>query len=90
MMGIVNEIVVVTLQRGRDHKLYPAQMPPPKAWRYEAIMIAHRLCHEQGLSMRAAQRELAALGYRRSLGTIWRDLDRPMCPRCRDAEPAAG
>ena len=70
-------------QRGADQKLYPAVMPPPKAWRYQVIMLTHQLCHGQGLSQRAAQRELADRGYRRSLGTICADLSRPMCPACR-------
>jgi hypothetical protein len=45
---------------GRDGKSYPAQMPPPLAWRWRAVTLTHRLCHELGYSQRAAQRELPA------------------------------
>jgi hypothetical protein len=38
----------VNVQQGRDGKLYPAQMPPPKAWRYRVIVLTHHLAHEQG------------------------------------------
>ncbi len=77
---------------GRDGKSYPAQMPPPLAWRWRAVTLTHRLCHELGYSQRAAQRELARRGYRRSLGTVCYDLSRPLpgCARCRGASGPAG
>jgi hypothetical protein len=71
----------VNTQTGRDNKTYPAQMPPPRAWRYRVIMLTHELAHS-GLTMRATQRALAERGYRRALGTIHNDLERPM-PACR-------
>ena len=75
----------VDLQTGRDGKAYPAQMPPPAAWRWRVITLTHALAHERGLSVRATQRELAARGYRRSLGSISYDLSRQMpgCSWCR-------
>ena len=67
-------------------------MPPPLAWRWRAVTLTHRLCHELGYSQRAAQRELARRGYRRSLGTVCCDLSRPLpgCARCRGASGPAG
>jgi hypothetical protein len=78
----------VNVQQGRDGKLYPAQMPPPAAWRWRVIKLTHALAHERGLSVRATQRELASRGYRRSLGSISYDLSRqmPTCSWCRSAE----
>jgi hypothetical protein len=79
---------VAATQTGRDGKTYPAQMPPPRAWRYEVVVLTHELAHGQGLSERATQRELAARGYRRSSGSVHYDLSRPMvrtCPACRAA-----
>ena len=70
----------MNVQRGLDGKTYPAQMPPPKAWRWQVIMLTHQLAHG-GLTVRATQRELARRGYRRSLGTICYDLSRVM-PGC--------
>jgi hypothetical protein len=29
---------------GHDGKSYPAQMPPPLAWRWRAVTLTHRLC----------------------------------------------
>ena len=75
---------------GRHGKSYPAQMPPPLAWRWRAVTLTRRLCRELGYSPRAAQRELARRGYRRSLGTVCYDLSRPL-PRGqrarREADP---
>jgi hypothetical protein len=72
---------------GKDGKRYPAVMPPPAPWRWQAIKLTHALAHEQGLSEPATQRALAARGYRRSAGTIHYDLTRlmPTCARCRAA-----
>jgi hypothetical protein len=82
----------VDVQRGLDGKLYPAQMPPPAAWRWRVIKLTHALAHERRLTVRATQRELARRGYRRSLGTISYDLSRqmPTCYRCRAPASAAG
>ena len=74
------DTVHVNTQRGADGKTYPAQMPPPKAWRWQVIILTHQLAHG-GLTVRATQRELARRGYRRSLGTICYDLSRVM-PGC--------
>ena len=67
--------------------MYPMDMPTPRAWRWAVVTLTHQLAHEQGMSQRAAQRELLARGYRRSLGTIHGDLTRPMptCARCQEA-----
>jgi hypothetical protein len=87
----------VDFRPGRDHKLYPCQMPPPLAWRWQVVRLTHELAHGQGLTERATQAALAERGYRRSAGTIHADLERlmPTCARCREASlpaftPGAG
>jgi hypothetical protein len=67
-------------------------MPPPLAWRWWAVTRTHRLCHELCYSQRAAQRELARRGCRRSLGTVCCGLSRPLpgCARCRGGSGPAG
>jgi hypothetical protein len=79
--------MVIQTRRGADGKDYPAQMPPPKAWRWQVVTLLHQLVHDQGMSERQAQRELLARGYRRSAGTVHADLTRqmPTCARCREA-----
>jgi hypothetical protein len=69
---------------GKDGKSYPAQMPPPRPWRWEVIKLTHHLAHEIGLSERLTVLALAERGYRRSAGSVHYDLTRlmPTCVRC--------
>jgi hypothetical protein len=78
---------IVTVQRGRDSKLYPSPMPVPRADRVKIIARLHELCHGQGLSEREAQRQLLAEGWRRSAGSVHYDLTRrwPGCEWCQEA-----
>lgn len=70
------------LRRGVDGKLYRAK-PLTRQERGDAVRLAHRLCHRDGLSIRQAQRVmLARYGVRRSVGIISRDLDVFECPDC--------
>jgi hypothetical protein len=75
---------IIQVQRGRDSKLYPSPMPPPKADRIKIIARLHELVHGDGLSEREAQAQLLAEGWRRSTGSCHYDLTRrwPGCPGC--------
>jgi hypothetical protein len=69
---------------GTDGKSYRSA-PLTTAERSQAIRMAHVLCHEQGLSIRAARRIMAArYGVFRSTGAIAADLAAYVCPRCDD------
>jgi hypothetical protein len=95
----VNAPVVIEVSRRADGKLYPPGGTLPEPLRWRAANRAHRLVHRDGLSVRQAQRALAAEGLRRSVGTIARDLARYECEWCagplrarfqRQPGPAAG
>jgi hypothetical protein len=77
---------IIETVRGRDSKRYPAGLPLPRAVRYEAIVLAHWLVHDRGLSHREAQQELLQRGIRRSTGWIAYNLGRPMCDHCREPD----
>lgn len=78
--GTVNTILV-EVERRRDGKLYPPR-PLTHAERNRARWLAHNLVHRDGMSVRAAQRAMAAQGVRRSVGIIARDLAAFECPDC--------
>jgi hypothetical protein len=86
--GHVTSAWVIQVRRGRDGKDYPATMPPPPAWRYEAIRLTHWLHCEIGLSERATASALLEYGYKRSKTSVHNDLERamPTCPVCRAAD----
>jgi len=69
------------VRRGRDGKSYPAS-PLSRQERGRAIRMAHELVCVRGLSIRAAQAQMAAAGVRRSRGIIGHDLDAYECPAC--------
>jgi hypothetical protein len=80
----VNAPVVIEVARRRDGKLYPPR-PLTHAERNRARWLEHNLVHRDGLSIREAQRVMAAEhGVRRSLGIIHRDLASYECPACAD------
>jgi hypothetical protein len=80
--GTVNTVMVV-LRRGRDHKLYPVDLPLPKAEHDRLVGLSHLMRCGRGLSYRQAQRALAEqLGVRRSLGAIFRDVHHYECAQC--------
>jgi hypothetical protein len=74
----------VQTRRDAEGKSCPAQMPPPRAWRWEVVALTHHLAHEVGLTERLTRLALAVRGYRRSTGSVHYDLTRPMpaCSRC--------
>lgn len=81
MPGYVST-VVIEVARGADSKLYPAR-PLMHEQRNRARWLAHNLVHRDGLSVRQAQRVMAAQhGIRRSVGTIARNLVLFACPQC--------
>lgn len=70
------------LRTGRDGKRYRATRPAPEE-RIRARRLAHRLCCELGLSIRAAQARMAEeYDVRRSRGALWEDLTYYECPSC--------
>jgi hypothetical protein len=77
---------VLEVARRADGKLYPPR-PLTRAERNRARWLAHNLVHRDGLSIRAAQRAMAAQGVRRSVGIIARDLADYECPACRGGPP---
>ena len=70
-------------RQGRDGKSYPAR-PLSRQERGAVIRRAHHLVCEQGLSIRAAQAQMAEDGTRRSRGAITADLANYECPACAD------
>ena len=79
----MNTPVVIEVERRRDGKRYPVGGTLPERDRWRAINLAHRYVHRDGLSVRQAQRALAAdHGLRRSVGIIARDLQRFECDWC--------
>ena len=73
-------------RRGRDGKRYRAA-PMSRQERGAVIRRAHHLVCEQGLSIRAAQAQMAEDGTRRSRGGIAADLANYECPACADRTP---
>lgn len=89
--GIVNDHRPVVLARGKDRKLYPAQMPPDEAEQRRARVMAHNLVCRDRLSYRAALDAMLGYGLRRSLGWLAKTIAGFDCgPRCtgRPAEPS--
>lgn len=68
---------------GRDGRQYLAA-PLTSQERSAAIRLAHRLVCVQGLSIRAAQAQMAEDGIRRSRGALAADLANYECARCTD------
>jgi hypothetical protein len=82
----MNAVVVIDTVRARDGKRHPVEPVSPDQAKLVKIAV-HRLVCGQGLSIRAAQRELAAqYGLRRSIGRIWAILHDYTCSRCRPAD----
>jgi hypothetical protein len=78
----VNAPVIIEVTVRADGKRYPPGGSLPERDRWRAANLAHRLVHRDGLSVRQAQRALAAEGLRRSVGTIAGDLARYECVDC--------
>jgi hypothetical protein len=79
--------VSIETERRADGKLYPVRCLTP-AERAGTRVLAHRLHCRDRLTVRAAQRIMAAgYGLRRSLGAISKDLTGWECPLC--AEPGS-
>jgi hypothetical protein len=79
-LGYVN---TTRVRRGLDGKNYPAT-PLTRTGRIRARRLAHELVCRDGLSIRAAQAQMAEAGVRRSVGTLARDLAGYECPHCAD------
>lgn len=70
------------LRTGRDGRRYRATQPAPEE-RVRARRLVHQLVCAGGLSIRAAQAQMAEEhGVRRSRGALWEDLAYFECPRC--------
>jgi hypothetical protein len=81
----MNGVVVVETVRARDGKRHPVEPVPPDQAKLVKIAV-HRLVCGENLSIRAAQRALAArYGLRRSLGRIHAITADYTCSRCRPA-----
>ena len=77
--------MVVETVRGRDSKLYPAELPRSRDELNRLRWWAHQLHCERGLTIKAAQAAMLAAGTRRSVGAICQDLRRFECPACAGA-----
>ncbi len=90
-LGVVNDHQPVVVARGRDRKLYPAQMPPDEAEQRRARVLAHNLICRDHLSYRAALNTMLGYGLKRSLGWLAKTIGGYDCgERCtgRRAEPS--
>jgi hypothetical protein len=86
-------VQIIELVRGKNGRLWPADLPRPPEELLRLRKLEHALCCRDGLAMRAAQAlMLSDYAVRRSLGAICNDLRLYECPRCagRGAEPLRG
>ena len=76
---------MVEVQVNRDGRRYPVGWQLPPEQRQRARAVPHTLVCRDQLSIRAAQRVLLeGHAIRRSVGSIFSDLHRFQCSRCRD------
>lgn len=68
---------------GRDGKLYPVGLPRPAAEHLALVALSHTLRCIEHLSYPQMQRALLDRhGVRRSLGSVWNDINVYKCPHC--------
>lgn len=73
------------VRTGLDGKAYPSRRLSRQE-RGRAIRLEHQLVCQRGLSIRAAQAQMAAAGLRRSRGIIAHDLEAYECDACADVD----
>lgn len=68
---------------GRDGKHYPLGLPRPRAEYMALVALSHTLrCIEHLSYPQMQQALLDRYGVRRSLGSVWNDVNAYRCPRC--------
>ena len=88
----MNEQQPVVLVRGKDRKLYPAQMPPDEADVRRARVLAHNLVCRDRMRYRDALDVMLGYGIKRSAGWMTKTITGYDCgEQCagRPAQPAA-
>jgi hypothetical protein len=86
-------MTTMATKTGRDGKLYPAVQPGgalPLAERAEVIRLTHLYRCTMGLRYADIVTALAEGGHRRSVGSIYADIQRFQCQDCADGLPEPG